>query len=91
MGGRGMACHARPCGEAAEGGGGVNVKGGDEAPPSPRPGSGKAAPPPRGHRAPPPPPQKAPRTATPAERAETAARRGQRGAVQERVEQQQRM
>ena len=45
-------------------------------------------PPPREHRAPPPPP-KAPRMATPAERAEPAAERRQTGAVHEWVEQQQ--
>ena len=40
---------------------------------------------------PPPPPPKAPRTATPVERAELAAGRGQRGAVHEWVEQQQQL
>ena len=39
VGGRGVACHARPCGEAAEGGGGgvgiIDVEGEDNDPPHP--------------------------------------------------------
>ena len=88
MGGRGMACHSRPCGEAAEDGGGLTSlmsRGRTTPTPPPRPGSGKAAPP----KGTPSPPPKAPRTATPVERAEPAAGRGQRGAVHEWVEQQQ--
>ena len=93
MVGRGMACHARPCGETAEDGGGadvIDVEGEDDPPPPPRPQSGK---PPPMEGKPSPPLPKAPRTATPVERAELAeqvqlaAGRGQIGAVHEWVEQ----
>ena len=84
-----MACHARPCGEAVEGGVDViDVKGEEEVPPTPSARKQKAPPPPHKGTPIPPPPQKAPRTATPAERAEEAAGRGQRGAVGEWVEKQ---
>ena len=84
-----MACHARPCGEAAEGGVDViDVTGEEDAPPRPSARKRKAPPPPPRKGTPLAPPQKAPRTATPAERAEPAARRGHRGAVGEWVEQQ---
>ena len=89
-----MACHAHPCGEAAERGGvGVIDVEGKKEPPPPRPLGAEAESP-----APPlprkgtqmPPPLKAPRTATPAEHAERkepAAGRGQRRRAGERVEQ----
>ena len=51
-GGRGMACHARPCGEAAEGGGGadvIDVEGQDDAPPHPLGPEADRPPSPRGH------------------------------------------
>ena len=65
----------------------IDVEGEDEPPtPSARKRKGR---PPKGDTEPPPPPPKAPRTATPVERAEPAAGRGQRGAVHEWVEQQQ--
>ena len=61
----------------------------EDAPPVPLVQKQKAQPPPpQGDTAAPPPPQKAPRTATPAEWAEPAAGRGQRGAVGAWVEQQ---
>ena len=87
MGGRGMASHARACGEAAEGGVDViAVEGDDDALPTPSARKRKGRPP-KGTPSPPPP--KAPRTASPAEWAEPAAGRGQRGAVHEWVQQQQ--
>ena len=62
VGGRGMGCHARPCGEAAEGGGAdvINVEGEDDAPPPPIPSARKrkGRPPPKGTPSPPPPPRK---------------------------------
>ena len=86
--GRGMACHACPCGDAAEGGVDViDVEGQEEAAPTPSARKRKAQPPPpQGDTDAPPP--KAPRTAIPAERAEQAAGQWQRGAVGEGVEQQ---
>ena len=68
---------------------------GRTTPPPPAPlGPEAERPPPQGHTEPPPPPPKAPRTATPSERAELAepaAGRGQRGALHEWVEQQQQL
>ena len=81
-----MACHARPCGEAAEDGGSLTSLT-SRSRRNPPPASGKGAP--KGTRTPPPP--KALRTATPAERvvrAEPVAGWGQRGVVHEWVEQQ---
>ena len=63
----------------------IDVEGEDDAPPHPL-GPEAESPPPQGDTNAP--PQKAPRTATPEERAEPAAGRGQRGAVGEWVEQQ---
>ena len=72
MGGRGMACHAHPCGEAAEDGGGadvIDVEGEDDPPPTHRLGpEAERPPPPKGTLIPPTPP-KAPHMATPVERA----------------------
>ena len=85
MGGRALACHARPSGEAAEGGGGadvLDVEGEDDTPPlAPE---AERPPPPREHRAPP----ESPAYGHPGGAGEPAARRERRGAVHEWVEQQ---
>ena len=79
VGGRGMACHARPCGEATQGGGGLTslTSRGMTTPPPPEiPAATPAEWSERAERS---------------ERAEPAAGRGQRGAVHEWVEQQQQL
>ena len=74
----------------AGGAGVIDVEGEDEPPPPSPSARKRKGRPPQGDTEPPPPPKKkAPRMATPVERAERAAGRGRRGAVYEWVEQQQ--